>query len=595
MKDVDNSNSINSFSEHVFEFAHMSEDSKEEYQLAYPLIFNHCRFDYLIKYLFLKFSESDWHRQLYINHIKYFNNFQEINFPSRNTGEDFIKDFEMLSSTYSYNSPYLIPVDINGCAYDGAHRLAISAHNNGHIRTMQLEKNTPDISFEFNYKFFLKKGMPLEYMDYVAYQCAKLCSETYLLVLFPSCQEQWSTFEDIIESSQNEVYYSKSIYLNDIGKNRFIESLYEGEPWLRETNNDTDSGLTWKTKQCFAVDTINCAKVYLIKSTHKNLIHLKEHLRVLAGIGNHSVHTTDTREDTIRIASLVFNANSLEFINSAKRDKFLKFDELFQKFQNVFKDNLLELDSDDFCIDGSALMSVCGLRDCNDLDYLAIPGKENIVKSIKGIDCHNSYIISQQYKVFSKINITDIITSPLNHFYYKGYKFMIPFLLSKQKEERNEPKDIVDCDLLENYYSFIDNRVRISNSKNPISDDWYSEFDRRYDLFTKKYLKKPISLNSPFTLSQDLIEYCKSSFKSFSIDDNQKNIQYYFEIFLFTQGNVELFFSLAEKIILELTLEKRVSALTIIGVLLNGLYKNSINVPTIEDVTFFTRGYVEQI
>ena len=52
MKDVDNSNSINSFSEHVFEFAHMSEDSKEEYQLAYPLIFNHCRFDYLIKYLF---------------------------------------------------------------------------------------------------------------------------------------------------------------------------------------------------------------------------------------------------------------------------------------------------------------------------------------------------------------------------------------------------------------------------------------------------------------------------------------------------------------------------------------------------------------
>ena len=134
-------------------------------------------------------------------------------------------------------------------------------------------------------------------------------------------------------------------------------------------------------------------------------------------------------------------------------------------------------------------MSVCGLRDCNDLDYLAIPGKENILKSIKGIDCHNSYIISQQYKVFSKINITDIITSPLNHFYYKGYKFMIPFLLSKQKEERNEPKDIVDCDLLENYYSFIDNRVRISKSKNPISDDWYSEFDRRYDLFTKKYLK----------------------------------------------------------------------------------------------------------
>lgn len=98
MKDVDNNNSINSFSEHVFEFAHMSEDSKEEYQLAYPLIFNHCRFDYLIKYLFLKFSESDWYRQLYINHIKYFNNFQEINFPSRNIGEDFIKDFEMLSS-----------------------------------------------------------------------------------------------------------------------------------------------------------------------------------------------------------------------------------------------------------------------------------------------------------------------------------------------------------------------------------------------------------------------------------------------------------------------------------------------------------------
>lgn len=54
MKDVDNSNSINSFLEHVFEFAHMSEDSKEEYQLAYPLIFNHRRFDYLIKIFILK-------------------------------------------------------------------------------------------------------------------------------------------------------------------------------------------------------------------------------------------------------------------------------------------------------------------------------------------------------------------------------------------------------------------------------------------------------------------------------------------------------------------------------------------------------------
>jgi hypothetical protein len=156
----------------------------------------------------------------------------------------------------------------------------------------------------------------------------------------------------------------------------------------------------------------------------------------VCNVGKHSIHINDTQEETWRIASSVFNENSIHFLNQKNNLNTPKFDQLYDDYCLLIKNRS---DCEDFCIDSSAVLSAYGLRDCRDLDFLHL---KNIGNLNNEIECHNDW--SHFYTTVKN----EIIYNPINHFYFHGIKFASLEIIKNMKKRRNEEKDRKDVYLI---------------------------------------------------------------------------------------------------------------------------------------------------
>ena len=138
------------------------------------------------------------------------------------------------------------------------------------------------------------------------------------------------------------------------------------------------------------------------------------------------------------MSGYLLNENSRHFISAAKPQPTQRFDHFFEKLKLWIKAS--NLDSEDFCVDSSAVLAAYGLRDCRDLDFLYYG--DSIDTGMSDVSCHNE---EMKYYQHTK---NDIIFNPQNHFYYKGIKFASLEVVRAMKKFRNEKKDQVDIRLI---------------------------------------------------------------------------------------------------------------------------------------------------
>lgn len=92
--------------------------------------------------------------------------------------------------------------------------------------------------------------------------------------------------------------------------------------------------------------------------------------------------------------------------------------------------------NDNEVITGSTVLSLYGLRDCKDIDL--------IYYNNPPADSHNQYL-----ETHYKLTLDNIVNNPLYHLYYQGFKYVSLNVMKNMKKVRNEPKDIVDVQLIE--------------------------------------------------------------------------------------------------------------------------------------------------
>ena len=316
----------------------------------------------------------------------------------------------------------------------------------------------------------------------------------------------------------------------------FILDIYEKEDWLGDFN-DSFRGGRWKAEKCFSNN--GNVKVYLVVSESAEMvISLKKDIRTLCGIGNHSVHSTDTRDATCELASIAFNQNTIDFMNSSQVSGFPNFLHLSNLYKQYIQ--LGNINPDKFCIDGSAILAVCNLRDCYDLDFLFDGDQASLANLPERVDCHNCYMIDCGFDKLLDLTISDIITSPDLHFYYKGCKVMVPELICIIKTHRGELKDSRDVKLLAAYIA--KKKENENPRRNIVAPDWYSNLDA---LLREKVVEldlKNISLNTrlyiPHIYQSIIIEWAKNCDLSAFIDD----FFYTFEVFQGLNSAEEVYF-----------------------------------------------------
>jgi hypothetical protein len=443
---------LSSLSSHIFEYYTFANEILIENHNTINLFNNPRRFDLFAKYIYIFYKDkkikSEWGNTIYREHIKAFNNFFEDDDSGKAGSEMYINAFDKLILPYEKNANfkpfYLIPLDENNCPLDASHRLALSAYYKHSVSFIKMKKLEPHNSYVFDYKFFINKGLEPKYSDFIALEYSKNNPNTYLLCVFPKVETS-PLFDNII-CEHADIYYQKNVYLTKTGQLNLMRYLYKDEDWLGDFDNEF-AGAQYKIDMCFNSSS-KALKVYLIVAESLDkVIQLKSELRNLFDSGKHSLHINDFHEQTVRLARTLFNSKSIDYINNVPPKHLNNFSSYLILFSKWIEKNSLNIDN--FCVSGSAVLSAFGMRDCYDLDFLAVDRQiDKHFSDTSKVSCHNEHFLSYIDKP-----IDDIVFNPENHFYVDNIKFLSLDLLKIFKLARGESKDDKDVELINNFLS----------------------------------------------------------------------------------------------------------------------------------------------
>ena len=399
-------------------------------------LLNVNRFDIIAKYIYIKFKanniDSDFGKKLYLEHIKAFNGFVENDESQKVGREAFLKSFDELIDSVKYDgfkNDVIIPLSKSETILDGAHRTASALYFKKELSCVKLDTK----SQVFDYKFFEQRGLDKIYLDYMAHAYAKLKDNCFMVIVWPKAKEKDDELEDIL-LKYGDIVYRKHININLNGMTHLVRQAYHKESWVGNYSNDFE-GARNKARWCF--DESNFLRVFLLES-NRDLIAMKDGIRDLFKLEKHAVHINDTKEETLELAELLFNKNSIHWMKSARLQEFNTFESLFKKYNNYF--DTKKVNKDDFCLIGSVL-SVYGVKETNDIDYIT---KDNI-----DINFEDKNIEREQSKIqFIDNGIHDLIYNPNNYFYAYRQKFVSLQVIQKIKANRKKGNDEEDLVLI---------------------------------------------------------------------------------------------------------------------------------------------------
>lgn len=408
---------------------------------ALNILLGQRRFDLIFKYLYAK-RPSEYHRYVYLEHIRAFNNFYEVN-PSdgkpKNAADDFINSFDTLIRSlrdkgYSEDKD-AIPLGLNGEIQDGAHRLATCAALGIPVCIAE-DTNKPDSIYD--YRYFAHQGMDESIMDYGALEYVKLNPHAHIVNLHSVTNPKDDTKVEAILNRYGVIFYKKNVKLTYNGlvnlKKISYGLLWDRADWIGNVANRY-SGAQQHAQASMGK---NYTRIYVfVCDDLEKVIKAKAEIREIYGIGNFSVHINDCHEEAIWLAETYFNANSLFYINNRP---FYQEDEVFDKHIEYLKSLLYEynIQIDDICLAGSTPLNQLLLRHSDDIDYLCLDDSFDLEDDI--ISPHDDQL---RYYPCSK---EEIITNPTNYSYYHGIKIISLDVLYKLKRKRGErPKDLNDC------------------------------------------------------------------------------------------------------------------------------------------------------
>jgi FkbM family methyltransferase len=427
---------------HFFNFEKLNDVYHVEYKLPLDLLGSR-RFDIIAKYIYAKHKKlgvnSSWAERLYMNHIYAFNNGIEGDGSSKESVMDFVNAYNELISSISHDgfdiNKTVVPIGNHGEPLDGAHRVAVC---------LAYDLKVPVVRFDqsccYDYRYFVSRGLERAWCDVIALEMAKLFTDSYIIIIFPSAQGKDQEIAELI-SDYCEICYQKDVELNQNGALNLIKVIYKGESWIGDWNNNF-SGAKGKMEPCFQND--GPVRVYLVRAADpEQLILLKKQIRDLFGIGNHSVHINDHHEETVRLAQTFFNDNSIHFLNYSKLNgRFRNFIDLHERYKLWVENS--GISPEYFCVDSSAVMGAYGIREPNDLDFICfLDYAQSGYSDISNHEAYTSFLPKPK---------NEIIFNPAYHFYYDGLKYASIAVVREMKNKRSEGKDIIDVQLIDYFF-----------------------------------------------------------------------------------------------------------------------------------------------
>lgn len=355
--------------------------------------------------------------------------------PNKTKIEDFVLAYHETLDSIGANgfdsSQTIIPITTNGVLSDGGHRAAACIyHNQLPVVAVYEEPN----EFCFDYDFFKSRELDENVLDYMALEYATLHPNCYVAVVFPSAERHIDTIKSMFREHGNVICQKQIAVQSKFFPINTIRQLYSNEAWVAD---DKKIGLGGKGKahECFSGGA-TMHVVLFCSDELATVTSLKNDIRKIVGVGNHSIHINDHHAETVILARLFFNSNSLHNLTYAIPFESRSFLERLALYKKA-----LAADSENFLVHGSSVMDAYGIRESDDLDYVSLHGAD------LGLEADKISISNEKPEVTGH-TAAALIEDPRHYFYYHGLKFASLPLIKRFKQIRGEEKDMKDIRLM---------------------------------------------------------------------------------------------------------------------------------------------------
>ena len=272
-------------------------------------------------------------------------------------------------------------------------------------------------------------------LDYLAYTFCRNEKKAHMVMIWPKALHHFDEIKEELAKCA-EIIHIKKANLNRKAQSYLLKEIPE-----KSTAVSKHLEYYFSNKSKGKVIAILCRFPSLAVATScKKKIRNK--LNITPKIA--ALHIADDQPQSIALCQIFFNFNSLNYINNQMPSiYFPKFRFLFEKYQNYIKK--LRNSNEYFCVDGSSILAMHGIRDLNvDFDYLSAykdikaPKQAKYkfgAKRVGPLDLHN------QAWIRSGVDPIEAIINPKYHFFYKGYKFVTLDHIRYFKYRQNRPVD----------------------------------------------------------------------------------------------------------------------------------------------------------
>ncbi|MBR1676860.1 MAG: hypothetical protein IJ706_06105 [Clostridia bacterium] len=285
------------------------------------------RFDLTVKLAYIEARESGgdmkFAKEMYAKHIEAFSEgyFVEPGNNFKNSLERFFSVFHDLIDDFKQNgfdsSKSLIPVGKDNIILDGAHRTACAIYFKKKVSIIRFN----ELEVNFDYKFFRQRKMAEEMLEYMSIIfCRYSINNIYLACFWPTADlSKRDKALNLIEENY-KIIFNSEYSLSRNGLRNFMIQIYQQQDWIGSFE-DHFKGVMGKVDACFIPQNTTETTLFLGGSLDK-VLSLKDDIREIFKIGKHSVHISDTNNETLLMAELLFNYNSVHALNYGEIDKY---------------------------------------------------------------------------------------------------------------------------------------------------------------------------------------------------------------------------------------------------------------------------------
>lgn len=307
---------------HTVQIYHLENGSVEERVMTARQLLSPSRFDLFAKLYYIRNREHNKEEALkvYKEHIKAFNpDLKEPGRDDKSGYEDFITAFDRLIECFTSedfdSSVSLVPVTDDNVILDGAHRVAALAYYDKSVGVALCRNIVPKA--DFDYRYFKHRGTSWETMDLIANEMVGYLPDVRVACVWPRVTDKSFAVSQL--RTGFKIIYEKSVLVSMQSFRELIARVYANQPW----SNHPDS-LNDKAMQCFGFNR-EVVFVFFVAERQADVPAVKETIRDRCGVGKHSVHITDSADETRAIAAFVLLEPEYEKWNKKTRtNRFLE-------------------------------------------------------------------------------------------------------------------------------------------------------------------------------------------------------------------------------------------------------------------------------